>query len=256
AFAEREFGKFDHGEYARAIADFKQVMKGGPSTRQYRAAEQGLAATYAAMGRMNEAQGLTARLAEDTNGPQERGLEMLHLRELFRAEAAESNPAKRAQLHRQILDFVHVRQNDKDSWAVAVAAAAQFASDPVAEFGGTNDGFQNWFLANILYYQHRPLVAAQYYWAAAQSGMYPKAYKYAADLYYSQGRLDMVEKVANEIASHPERPDAQWAAYMLFKIPRLEWERGGRRNNTLETRWVDGAQNYLKHYPHGQYAFE
>jgi len=256
AFAERELGKFDHREYSRAITDFRQIMKDGPYTRQYRAAEQGLATTYAAMGRMNEAQGLTARLAEDANGPQQRGLEMLHLRELFRAEAVESNPAKREQLHRQILDFVRVRQNDKDSWAVAVAAAAQFARDPVAEFGGSDDGFQNWFLANVLYYQHRPFEAAKYYWAAAQSGKYPKAYKYAADLYYSQGRLDLVEKVADEIASHPGSPDAQWAAYMRFKIPRIEWERGGKRSAALETGWVDEAQNYLKQYPHGQYAFE
>src|SRR6516225_852008 len=114
AFAERELGKFDHREYSRAITDFRQIMKDGPYTRQYRAAEQGLATTYAAMGRMNEAQGLTARLAEDANGPQQRGLEMLHLRELFRAEAAESNPAKRAELHRQILDFIRARQNERD----------------------------------------------------------------------------------------------------------------------------------------------
>ncbi|MBV8055388.1 MAG: hypothetical protein JO071_09135, partial [Deltaproteobacteria bacterium] len=256
AFAERELGKFEHSEYARAIADFKQIIKDGPSTRQYRAAEQGLAGTYAAMGRMNEAQGLTARMAEDTNGPNQRGLEMLHLRELFRAEAVESNPGKREQLHRQILDFIRVRQNDKNSWAVAVAATAQFAPDPIAEFGGTDDGFQNWFLANVLYYKHQPLEAAKYYWAAGQSGKYPKAYKYAADLYYAQGRLDMVEKVVDEIASHPGSPDAQWAAYMRFKIPRIEWERGGKRSATLETRWTDGAQDYLKQYPHGQYAFE
>jgi hypothetical protein len=255
AFAERELGKFDHSEYSRAIADFKRIMNDGYS-RQYRAAEQGLASTYAAMGRMNEAQGLTARLAENTNGPQQRGLEMLHLRELFRAEAAESNPAKREQLHRQILDFIRARENDRDSWAVAVASAAQFVIDPVAEFGGTQDGFQDWFLANVLYYKHQPVEAAKYYWAAAQSGKYPKAYKYAADLYYSQGRLDMVEKVVDEIASHRDSPDAQWASYMRFKIPRIEWERTGKRNASLETRWIDGAQDYLKQYPHGKYAFE
>jgi tetratricopeptide (TPR) repeat protein len=175
---------------------------------------------------------------------------------LFRAEAAESNPAKRQQLQRQILDFVRVRQSDRDSWAVAVAAAAQFAPDPIAQFGGSDDGFQNWFLANVLYYKHQPLEAAKYYWAAAQSGKYPKAYKYAADLYYSQGRLEMVEKVADEIAGHPDSPDAQWATYMLFKIPRIEWERGGKRSAALEAQWVDGAENYLKHYPRGQYAFE
>jgi hypothetical protein len=255
AFAERELGKFDHGEYAKAIADFKRIMKDG-DTRQYRAAEQGLATTYAAMGRMNEAQGLTARLAADVNGPQRRGLEMLHLRELFRAEAVEQDPAKRGQFHRQILDFIRARQSDKDSWAVAIAAVAQFARDPAAEFGGTDDGFQNWLVANVLFYKHQPLEAAKYYWAAARSGKYPKAYKYAADLYYSQGRLDMVRQVADEIASQPGNPDAQWASYMRFKLPRMQWERGGKRSSTLENQWVSGAQDYLKHYPHGQYAFE
>jgi hypothetical protein len=256
AFAERELGNFDHSEYARAIADFKRIMKDGPDTRQYRPAEQGLASTYAAVGRINEAQGLTARLAESTNGPQQRGLEMLHLRELFRAEAAESNPAKRAELHRQILDFIRARQNEKDDWAVAVAAAAQFADDPVTEFGGTSDSFQNWFLASLLYYKHQPLQAAKYYWAAAQSSNYPKAYKYAAELYYSQGRLDMVEKVVDEIASQADSPDAEWASYIRFKIARIEWEREGKRNATLETRWVDAAQDYLKRYPRGKYSFE
>jgi outer membrane protein assembly factor BamD (BamD/ComL family) len=256
AFAERELGRFDHGEYARALADFKRIMRDGPYTRQYRPAEQGLASTYAAMGRINEAQGLTARLAESSNGPQQRGLEMLHLRELFRAEAAESNPVKRAELHRQILDFIRARQNEKDDWAVAVAAAAQFVNDPIAEFGSTNDGFVNWFLANLLYYKHQPLPAAKFYWAAAQSGNYPKAYRYAAELYYSQGRLEMVEKVVDEIASRPDSPDAEWASYIKFKIARIEWERDRKRNAALETRWTDAAQDYLKRYPRGKYGFE
>ncbi|HKV55832.1 MAG TPA: tetratricopeptide repeat protein [Candidatus Binataceae bacterium] len=256
AYAERELGRFDRGEYNRAITDFKRIMQDGPGTRQYRPAEQGLASTYASMGRMNEAQGLTGQLAEEENGPQRRGIEMLHLRELFRAEAVAPDAPKRAQLKQQILDFIRARQNDKDGWAVAVAATAQYAGDPVALFGGSDDGFENWLLANVLYYQHRTLEAAKYYWAAAHSGKYPKAYKYAADLYYSQGRLDMVEKVADEIAAQPGNPDAQWATYMRFKIPRIEWERSGRRSAALKTQWMDGADDYLKHYPRGQYAFE
>ena len=62
AFSERELGKYDHSQYAAAVADFKRIMRDGES-RQYRAAEQGLATTYAAMGKLNEAQGLTSRLA-------------------------------------------------------------------------------------------------------------------------------------------------------------------------------------------------
>jgi hypothetical protein len=107
----------------------------------------------------------------------------------------------------------------------------------------------------VLYYKHRTTEAAKYYWAAARSGKYPKAYKYAADLYYVSGKLDMVEQVAQDL-DKPGNPDAQWAAYMLYKIPRLQWERSGMRNDTLETKWVAAAQAYLKSYPHGQYAFE
>jgi TolA-binding protein len=256
AFAERELGKFDHTEYAKAIADFKQIIKDGPSTNQYRAAQQGLATTYAAMGHMNEAQEISARLAEDANQPQRRGLEMLHLRELIRAEAIESSPTKREELHRQILDFIRTRQSDRDDWAVAIAAVAQYVSDPIAEFGGTDDGFQNWLLANVLYYKHQPLDAAKYYWAAGRSGRYPQAYKYAADLYYMHGQLKMVEKVIDEIAAHQDNPDAQWASYMRFKIRRMEWEREGKRDASLEARWLEAAQDYLTRYPQGKYAFE
>jgi hypothetical protein len=255
AFSERELGKYDHTEYAHAVADFKRIMRDGES-RQYRAAEQGLATTYAAMGKLNEAQGLTSRLANNASGPQKHGLEMLHLREMFRAEAAAHDPAKRADLHREIMDFIRARADDKDSWAISVAAAAAYVPDPIAEFGESSDPLENWLLANLLYYKHRPLEAAKYYWVAARTGKYPKAYKYAADLYYSQGRLDMVEKVANDIARQPGNPDAQWASYMQFKIPRVQWERGGMRNQQLETAWIAGAQDYLKTYPHGQYAYE
>lgn len=256
AFSERELGKYDHSEYARAVADFKRIMKDGADTRQYRPAEQGLATTYAAMGRLNEAQGLTSHLAQEANGPQKQGLEMLHLREMFRAEAAAPDPAHRAELHREIVDFIRVRENDKASWAVAVAAVAQFVSDPAAEFGQTSDGFENWLLATVYYFKHQPGEAAKFYWAAARSGKYPRAYKYAADLYYLQGRLDMVEKIADEVANQPGNPDAPWAAYMRFKVPRIQWERGGMKSAQLEGAWMAGAQEYLRAYPRGQYAFE
>ncbi|HLW69934.1 MAG TPA: tetratricopeptide repeat protein [Candidatus Binataceae bacterium] len=257
AFAERELGKYDRAEYAKAIADFKRIMNEGAGTRQYQPAEQGLATTYAAMGKLNEAQGLTSHLAQNApSGPQKNGLEMLHLRELFRAEAAAGDPAQRVALHKQIIDFARARENDKDGWAIAVASAAQYVSDPTAEFGASGDAFENWYLANILYYKHQPLAAAKYYWEAAKSGKYPKAYKYAADLYYLSGRYEMVAQVADAIASQPGNPDAQWAAYMRYKIPRLEWERGGMKNPQLETAWVAAAEDYLRAYPHGEYAFE
>jgi hypothetical protein len=256
AFSERALGRFDHSEYQKAIADFKRIMADGAGTHQYRAAEQGLATTYAAMGRPQQAQNLNARLEPGATAEQKRGLEMLHLRDLYKQEAVAADAAKRADLHRQILDIIRDNQNDKDGWAIAVAAAADYAQDPIAEFGGSDDPLSNWFLANVLYYKHRSQEAAKYYWAAARSGKYPKAYKYAADLYYVAGRLDMVEQVAQDIANQPGNPDAPWAAYMLYKIPRLQWERSGMRNADLEAQWVAAGQAYLKSYPHGQYAFE
>jgi thioredoxin-like negative regulator of GroEL len=256
AFSERELGKYEHSEYSHAVTDFKRIIEDGPGTGQYRAAEQGLTMTYAAMGKMNDAQGMAGRLAAGATGSDRNGLEMLRLREMFQAESATRDAAKRAEQHKQIVDFIRDRESDKDGWAVAIAAAAQYVSDPVAEFGAADDPFQNWLLANILYYKHQPLAAANYYWAAARSGKYPKAWKYAADLYYAGGRLDQVEKVVTDLAREPRNPDAQWASYMRFKIPRLEWERGGMRNASLERAWVAGANDYLAAYPRGQWAYE
>src|SRR5260370_738993 len=140
AFSERELGKFDRSQYSKAITDFREIMKDGPGTGQYRAAEQGLATTYAAMGKLGQAQGLTSELA--------------------------------------------------------------------------------------------------------------------ADLYYLAGRLDLGESLVSELAHQPSNPDAQWASYMRFKIPRIRWERSGMRNVQFENQWIAGAQDYLKEHPRGQYAYE
>jgi tetratricopeptide (TPR) repeat protein len=256
AYAERELGKYDHAEYAHAVADFKRIIEAGPGTRQYRPAQQGLAMTYAAMGKTAQAQGMTSKLAENASGAQKEGLEMLRLREMFGQEAAASDPAKRANLHHDIIEFARSREDDKNGWAIVVATAGDNVHDPVAEFGGTTDGFENWLGANVAYYKHQMLPAANLYWAAAHSGKYPKAYKYAADLFYTGGRIDMVEKVAQDIASQPSNPDAQWADYILFKIPRLQWERTGRQRTDLRDKWIGAAQTYLKNFPQGHYAYE
>lgn len=256
AYAERELGKYDHAEYAHAVADFKRIIDAGPDTRQYRPAQQGLAMTYAAMGKTQQAQGMTSQLAENASGVQRAGLEMVRLRELFQQEAAASDPAKRAALHHEIVEFARSREDDKNGWAIVVATAGDNVHDPVAEFGSTADGFENWLGANVAYYKHQNLPAANLYWVAARSGKYPKAYKYAADLFYVGGRVDMVEKVAHDIASQPANPDAQWADYLLFKFPRLQWERTGMRSVELRDKWVGAAQNYLKNFPDGHYAYE
>ena len=133
AFCERELGKFDKPEYEKAIADFKQIMKDGACTRQYRAAQQGLATTYAAMGRMDEAARLSGQLAEGAYGSQREGMEMLRLQDLLKAEAATNDPEKRADFHREALEFMRGKQGDRDSWAIVLAAVARNVRDPIAE---------------------------------------------------------------------------------------------------------------------------
>ncbi len=256
ALCERELGKYDHQEYNHAIIDFRRILRDGPETRQYRAAEQGLAATYAAMGQAGKAAQLAGELAAGAYGSQREGLELMRLRELFEAESAASDTAKRASYHREAVDYIRARQDNKSQWAVALAAVAQYVPDPVAEFGGSSDPFEKFLLASVLYYKHQPLPAARYFVEAANSGRYPKAYKYAADIYYSLGRLDLVEKLVDQVAGQPSNPDAQWASYMRFKIPRLEWEHAGKRSTPLENQWVAAAERYLSSYPHGQYAYE
>ncbi|MGZ3619232.1 MAG: hypothetical protein ACXVAA_01885, partial [Candidatus Binataceae bacterium] len=256
ALCERELGKYDHQEYNHAIADFKRIMRDGPGTRQYRPAQQGLAATYAAMGQPGQAAKLSGEAAAGASGATRQGLELMRLRELFEAERATTDPAKRASIHREAVEYIKARQDDKNEWAIALSAVAQYVPDPVAEFGASTDPFEKWLLASVLYFKHQPLPAAKYFTEAANTGHYPKAYKYAADIYYSLGRIDLVEKLVDQVAAQPGNPDAQWASYMRFKLPRLQWERGGKSNAALEKQWVAAAEDYLKAYPHGQYSFE
>src|SRR5713101_2002524 len=42
ASCERELGKYDKAEYEKAVADFNLIMKDGPNTAQYKAAQKGL----------------------------------------------------------------------------------------------------------------------------------------------------------------------------------------------------------------------
>ena len=256
ALAERELGKYDRQEYNHAIADFKRIMRDGPETRQYRPAQQGLAATYAAMGQAGQAAKLSGEAAEGASGQTRQGLELMRLRELFEAEKAATDPAKRASFHREAVEYIKSRQDDKNEWAIALSAISQYVPDPVAEFGDSTDPFEKWLLASVLYFKHQPLPAAKYFTEAAETGHYPKAYKYAADIYYSLGRIDLVEKLVDQVASQPGNPDAQWASYMRFKLPRLQWEHTGKSNPALEKQWVAAAEDYLKAYPRGQYAFE
>jgi hypothetical protein len=256
AYCERELGKYDKSEYDKAVDDFKQIMSDGPNTRQYRPAQQGLATTYAAMGKMDEAAKLTGQLAKGATGSQQKGMEMFRLQQLFKAESATNDASKRAAYHKEAVDFMRGKESDKESWGIVVAAVAQYVRDPVAEFGKSNDPFETWLLANVLYSKKQQADSAKYFLAAARSGKYPRAYKFAADIYYSEKKFDLVEQLLSELSRQPSNPDAQWASYMRFKLPRLQWEQSGMKNAGLDNQWVAAAQDYLKSYPHGEYAYE
>lgn len=251
AYCERELGKYDKTEYDKAIADFKQIMQDGPNTKQYAAAQQGLSTTFAAMGNMSEAEKFSKVTAGSSAGAQ-----MMHLTQLFKAEQAASDVAKKAEYHKEAVDFMRSKENDKNEWAVVQAAVAQSVRDPIGEFGSSSDPFEKHLLASVLYSEKKYPDAAKYYLEAAHSGKYPKDYKYAADIYYNQRRYDLVEQLANELAKQPGNPDAQWAAYMRFKLPLIQFDQGGQKNQQQQQQWVAAANDYLKSYPNGQDAYE
>jgi tetratricopeptide (TPR) repeat protein len=256
AYCERDLGQFNRSHYAKAIADFREVMKAGPGTAQYRAAEQGLSTTYAAMGEVGKAASLSANLALTTSGNEMQGAQMFRLGELFKAEAAATDPARRAQLHREAVELLRDSFGNHKEWSMSLAAVVRDVANPVAEFGGSKDPFELYLLAEVLASTHHQMEAAKYYLAAARSGQYPQGYKYAIDIYYGAGRLDLVDAPLEELAQDRPSPMSDWAAYMRFKIARTRWEHSGMTDAKLNDLWIARAHDYLEHFPHGKYAAE
>lgn len=256
AYCERELGKYSKPDYDKAIRDFKQIVNDGPETKQYHAAEQGLATTYAAMGQMDKAAKLTQSLAVGATGGQKAGMEMLRLQSLLKAEAAAHDPAKKAEYHKEAVDFMKRGMDDKAEWAIVVTSVIQNVSNPVAEFGRSSDPFEKHLLADVLYAKKDLNGAAKYFLEAARSGTYPRDYRYAADIFYQEKRLDLVDQVVNELARQPGNPDARWAAYMRFKLPRTQWEQTGMANAKIENQWTSAGEDYLKRYGTGEHSNE
>ncbi len=248
AYCERELGKYDKTEYAKAIEDFKQIMSEGSGTQQYKAAQQGLATTYAAMGNANEAQKYSGGLGNSG------GAELFKLQTTYAAMYA--NPGKKAEYIKEIVDLARSKENDKEGWAIAVSGIAKYSHNPVEELGGSGDPFQSHLLANVLLSKKDQGGAAKYFVEAAHSGKYPKDYKFAADIYFNQHNMAMVESILNDLSKSSSNPDAQWASYMRYKLPRGNWETSGMKNAQAESAWLAAADDYLKKYPHGEYANE
>ncbi|HKN13035.1 MAG TPA: tetratricopeptide repeat protein [Candidatus Binatus sp.] len=252
AYCERELGKFDRNEYNNAINDFKKIMDDGSGTQQYAAARQGLSTTYAKMGNAEEA---AKTLPTEPGGHAGSGQFMLQLQTLFSAERATSDPAKKAAYHKQIIDLMKSKENDKEGWAVDVAAASKFPTNAVEEFGNSNDPFEKWLLAAVLLSRKDEANAAKYYAEAGASGKYPKAYKFAADIYLREKRYDLVEAMLSKIAAGGGG-DAQWAEYLKFSLAHNRWEQSGQKDTALEDQWVKDAQDYLQKDPNGEHAAE
>ncbi len=248
AYCERELGKYDKTEYAKAIEDFKQIMSEGSGTQQYKAAQQGLATTYAAMGNASEAQKYSGGMGNTG------GAEMFKLQTTYAAMYA--NPSKKAEYLKEIVDTARSKENDKEGWAIAVSGIAKYSHNPIEELGSLNDPFADHLLANVLLSKKDTSSAAKYYVAAAHSGKYPKDYKFAADIYFNQHNMGQVEAILNDLAKSSSNPDAQWASYMRYKLPRGTWEQSGMKNAQAESAWLAAADDYLKKYPHGEYSNE
>ena len=253
AYCERELGKFDQKEYANAIADFKKIQEDGTGTQQYAAAEQGLCTTFGKMGKAEEA---TKYCGTNTAGPGGKGgNQMLQLQALFSAEKATSDPAKKADYHKQIIDAMKSKENDKEGWAIDVSAASHFPTNAVQEFGGSSDPFEKWLLAAVLLARKDEAGAAKYYADACHSGKYPKACRFAADIYQREKRFDLVQEMLNEIA-HQGGGDASQAVFLEYSLDHDRWEKSGRKDTALEDKWVKDANDYLQKSPNGDHAAE
>src|SRR5258708_16782273 len=114
AYCERELGKFDHAEYDHAIADFKKIQEDGTGTQQYAAAEQGLCTTLGKMGKAEEAAKYCMGDVGGGGKGKPGGNQLLQLQALFQAERATSDPTKKAEYHKQIIDAMKSKANDKE----------------------------------------------------------------------------------------------------------------------------------------------
>ncbi len=251
AYCERELGKFDHAEYDHAIADFKKIMDDGTGTQQYSAAREGLSTTYAKMGNAEEA----AKLVTGGGAKSGSGQFMLELQTLFSAERATSDPSKKAAYHKQIIDLMKSKQNDKEGWAVDVAAASKFPNNVVEEFGNSSDSFEKWLLAAVLLSRKDEAGAAKYYAEACDSGQYPKACRFAAEIYQREKRYDLVEAMLTKIAAGGGG-EASQAVFLKYSLAHNRWEQSGQKDTGLENQWVKDGQEYLQKDPNGDHAAE
>ncbi len=250
AYCERELGKFDHAEYDHAIADFKKIQEDGTGTQQYAAAQQGLCTTLGKMGKAEEATKY-CNAPIGGKGTDKYGNFMLHLQSLFQAEKATSDPAKKAEYHKQIVDAMKTMESDPKGWAVDVSAATHFPSNATEEFGSSSDPFEKWLLAAVLLSRKDEPGAAKYYAEACDSGKYPKACRFAAEIYQREKRYDLVEAMLTKGGG-----DAAQTVFLKYSLNHDRWMKSGQKDTALESQWVKDANDYLQKSPNGDHAAE
>ena len=199
AYCERELGKFDHTEYDHAIADFKKIRKTAPARSSTRPRSKDSARPTARWARLKKRRSM---MHSGVAGRRQtvRPTRCFSCRPFSSAEQATSDPAKKAEYHKQIIDAMKSKENDKEGWAIDVAAASKFPSNAVEEFGNSSDPFEKWLLAAVLLSRKDEAGAAKYYAEACDSGKYPKACRFAAEIYQREKRYDLVEAMLTKIA--------------------------------------------------------
>ena len=118
-----------------------------------------------------------------------------------------------------------------------------------------SDPFEKWLLAAVLLSRKDEAGAAKYYSEACHSGKYPKACRFAADIYQREKRFDLVQEMLNEIA-HQGGGDASQAIFLGYSLDHDRWEKSGRTDKALEDKWVKDANDYLQKSPNGDHAAE
>ena len=250
AYCERELGKFDPNEYDHAIADFQKIIDDGSDTQQYKAARQGMSTTYMKMGKPDEAPKYQnergAHRGPGQNAPVADPVQRRRSDQRSRQEGA---------YHQQILDVMKSKQDDKEGWAVDVAAASKYPRNAVEEFGNSNDPFEKWLLAAVLLSRKDEAGAVKYYAEACDTGKYPKACRFAAEIYQREKRYDQVEAMLTKIAASGGG-DASQAVFLKYSLQHNRWQQSGQKDTSLEDLWVKDAQEYLAKDPNGEHAAE
>ena len=199
AYCERDLGQFERSQYTKAIADFREVMKAGPGSAQYRAAQQGLATTYAAMGHVDEAAAITSHLSMSTVGCGEARRRDVPPAELFQRRrkppirgGVPSCIARRSACCAAITAAAGSGRWPWPPWFTTYPIRKRNSAPPSIPSSSTC--WPKCWSRPIIRVRPRNITGLP------RSGQYPQGYKYAIDIYYNEGKLDLIDAPLEELA--------------------------------------------------------